>query len=300
MKKQFQYSILLAAFAAIFTACSKDDEEPPPDTRFPLPFISKDTTGDVFIPGKDPASFLGKFIIDMYYGTDVKPQKVDIVVIRNDNRANVKSIKADVTSFPASIEITGTGLTTLFDSTIKQGDKFEIGADVTTINGQKFEAFPVTGNPYGADTATLPGSRFSIVYVTTCTFDKNSFNGQYTVVHNTIGDADWGELKVGDLVSVRPGTGENDLVVVAYPYNTLVYPPYPMICQVNPATFEVTVPRQLIGVPMYSYPYLWAEPGTGPGTVNPCGDAITLNMTLSAVYDIGTPYSETGIMELRK
>ena len=39
----------------------------------------------------------------MYYGTAVEPQKVDIVVIRNDNKANVKTIKADVTSFPASV-----------------------------------------------------------------------------------------------------------------------------------------------------------------------------------------------------
>ena len=96
----------------------------------------------------------------MYYGTAVKPQKVDIVVIRNDNKTNVKTIKANVTSFPACIQVTGTQLTTLFDSTIKLGDKFEIGADVTTINGQKFEAFPVTGNPYGADTSRI--ARFQV------------------------------------------------------------------------------------------------------------------------------------------
>ena len=99
-------------------------------------------------------------MVDLYYGPAVNPQKIDIVVIRNDDKTNVKTIKADVTSFPSSIEVTGTQLTTLFDSTIKLGDKFEIGADVTTINGQKFEAFPATGNPYGADTTALPGSRF--------------------------------------------------------------------------------------------------------------------------------------------
>ena len=142
MKKIILYSLLFWGLAIKFTACRKDDVQPPPDLRFPLPLLTKDTTGDVFISGKDPVSFLGKFVVDMYYGTAVKPQKVDIVVIRNDNRTNVKTIKADVTNFPASIEITGTQLTTLFDSTIKLGDKFEIGADVTTINGQKFEAFP--------------------------------------------------------------------------------------------------------------------------------------------------------------
>src|SRR5688572_19233152 len=152
MKTIILYSILFSALATVFTACRKDDVQTPSDLRFPLPVLTIDTTGDEFIPLKDPASFLGKFVVDMYYGTAVKPRKVDIVVIRNDNKTDVKTIKTDLTTFPASIQVTGTQLTTLFDSTIKVGDKFEIGADVTTINGQKFEAFPLTGNPYGADT----------------------------------------------------------------------------------------------------------------------------------------------------
>jgi hypothetical protein len=52
-----------------------------------------------------------------------------------------------VTNFPASIEVTGAQLTTLFDSTIKLGNKFKIGVDITTINGQKFEDIPPTGKP---------------------------------------------------------------------------------------------------------------------------------------------------------
>ena len=299
MKKTIPYSLLLFGLAAMFHACRKDDVQPPPDTRFPLPLITKDTTGDDFISGKDPASFLGKFVIDMYYGTEVLPQKVDIVVIRNDNKTNVKTIHANVTTFPASIQVTGTQLTTLFDSTIRLGDKFEIGADVTTINGQKFEAFPEAGNPYGADTSALPGSRFSIEYVADCVFDIASFNGWYTVVGNTIGGGDWGDLKVGDGVAVS--AGGNEISVFAYPYNQPLYIVYPMICQVDPVTYDVTITRQIIGLnTIFSWPMIWAEPGTG--TVSPCGDAITLNMTLSAVYNSppGGGYSGTGVLELRK
>ena len=95
-------------------------------------------SGDDTISGKDPENFLGKFVVDMYYGATVKAKKIDVVVIRNDNRANVKTIKTDVTSFPASLEVTGTQLTTLFDSTIELGDRFEIGVDVTTEKGEKF------------------------------------------------------------------------------------------------------------------------------------------------------------------
>src|SRR5436190_16413001 len=171
--------------ATTFTAGKKEDNPTPPDPRFPLPLVTKDTTGDEFIAGQDPGSFLGKFVVDLYYGTEVKPQKIDVVVIRNDNKSNVKTIQADVTSFPLSIQVTGAQLATLFDSTIKLGDKFEIGADVTTTGGQKFEAFPVNGNPYGADTAALPGSRFSIVYVADCMFNVANFDGFYTVLVKT-------------------------------------------------------------------------------------------------------------------
>jgi hypothetical protein len=50
----FQFSIVYVAL-------------PPPDLRFPLPLLTKDTTANVFIPGEDPASFLGKFLVDLYY-----------------------------------------------------------------------------------------------------------------------------------------------------------------------------------------------------------------------------------------
>ena len=53
----------------MFSACRKDDVDPPPDTRFPLPLIIKDTTSDTFITGNDPGSFLGRFVVDLYYGT---------------------------------------------------------------------------------------------------------------------------------------------------------------------------------------------------------------------------------------
>lgn len=293
MKKIIAYGFLFWGLAMMFNACRKDDVQPSPDPRFPLPLLTIDTTGDEFISGKDPASFLGKFIIDMYYGTAVKPRKVDIVVIRNDNKTNVKTIKADVTSFPASIEITGIQLTTLFDSTIKLGDKFEIGADVTTTNGQKFEAFPAAGNPYGADTTALPGFNFSIVYVAACVFDRASFSGWYTAVRDTWEIDAWGDIVVGDPVLVMPGPGENDISVFAYPYNDYFYTTYATVCHVDPVTFDVTIERQVVGQgPVSSWPLIYVESGTG--TVHPCGDAITLNMTLTA-YD-----TKSGVLELRK
>ena len=277
MKPVILYIILFSALATVFSACSKDDVPPlPPDLRFPLPILTKDAAGDDTISGRDPGSFVGKFVVDMYYGTAVRPQKVDIVVIRNDNKTNVKTFRANVTSFPASIEVTGTQLTTLFDSTIELGDKFEIGADVTTNSGQKFEAFPLTGNPYGADTSELPGSRFSIVYVADCVFDIASFNGWYKVVVATH------EYNIGDSIRVWPGDG-NTINIDAWPHPNPVlgmhYQHWPWHIFVDPETFAVTFPlQQLIGV--YDGGgdvYVWEE---GSGTVSPCGDKISLMVSL--------------------
>jgi hypothetical protein len=219
----------------------------------------------------------------MYYGADVKPQKIDIVVIRNDNKANVKTIKAAVTSFPTSIQITGAALTTLFDSTIKLGDKFEIGADITTKEGQKFEAFPMTGNPYGADTATLPGSRFSITYVADCIFNIADFDGFYTVLANT-----WA-YKAGDSVEVRPGTG-NTILITAWPNPDVGnFARVRMRVTIDPSTYIATVPLQIVGEFAGGVAHLIDE---GTGTVSPCGDKITLSL----MFSVGTYYGEQSLV----
>ena len=277
MKTIVSYSVFLLIVALALITCRKDDVQPLPDQRFPLPLLTKDTTGDMFISGKDPASFLGKFVVAMYYGSAVKPQKVDIVVIRNDNRTNVKTIKANVTNFPASIEVTGAQLTTLFDSTIKLGDKFEIGADVTTMNGQKFEAFPLAGNPYGADTVALPGYRFSIAYVADCLFNTADFNGNYKVLTRT-----W-DYEVGDIVKVAPGGGDT-ILITAWPHPDVGgYIRWPMIIIVDPVTYEVTIPFQSVGEYAGGPSHL-IDGGTG--TVSPCGDKITL----SVIFWVGSYY----------
>ena len=271
MKKNLFYSVLLAGFAAILSACTKDDTEappPPPDLSVPIPLIIKDTTAEVFISAKDPGSFTGKFIVDLYSRTGITPQKMDVVVMKNNDRVTIKTIQEDITTFPASIQVTGTQLTTLFDSTIQLGDKFELGANVTTKNGKKFEAFPYSGNPYNLDSTNLPGSSLSVVYVADCKFDFSYFNGYYIVQHPT-----W-DLKVGEPVFVSPGGG-NTLKILAWPHHDLgLSVRVPMIVNVDPATSTITsIPWQVTGE-YAGGPALIIE--EGKGTLSPCGDWIRL------------------------
>lgn len=283
MKRIVLLSCLLLVLASLFNACQKNTEAPPPDPRFPLPSITKDTTADKFISAKNPESFLGKVVVHMYYGTEATAQKVDVVVIRNGNKSNVKVIKTDVTSFPTTIEVTGTQLTSLFDSTIKLGDTFEIAADVTTKDGQKFPGFPLSGNPYNADTATLPNSSFSINYVANCTFDKADFNGFYKVLNNT-----W-DYQVGDSVEVRPGTG-NSIKITAWPNPDVGnFTRWPMIVDIDPVTNVATVSFQAVGEFAGSVSHII---DSGTGTVSPCGDKITLSL----MFMVGTYYGEQSLV----
>ena len=282
MKKIIIFSLLFSSFAAVFNSCRKEDNVKLPDlVRAPLPLITKDASGDDVISGSEPGSFTGKFVVDMYFPNDIKPQKADAVVIRNGNKTVVKTIQADITSFPTTVEVTGTQLATLFGTPIVAGDNFQIGVDLTTTDGLKFEAFPITGNAYASGTAAQPGSSTSIVYVAVCEFNKASFNGNYTVQQD-----DWADFAVGELVEVKPGAGDNEISILAYPSPAFGTNRKPMIITVNPTTYEVTIPQQVIG------DYTGAPPGAtarGTGTVNPCGDLISLLVTINIG---GTDYED--------
>ena len=283
MKRIILSCSLLLVLATLFYSCTKNSVTPIPDPRFPLPSIIKDTTSDIFISGKQPGDFAGKVVVDMYYRPEVMAQKVDIVVIRNGNKSNVKVLKAGVTSFPTTVEVTGTQLATLFDSTIKLGDVFEISADVTADDGRAFTGFPLTGNRYDVDTATLPGSSFSITYLTDCVFDKNDFNGFYKVLANT-----W-DYQVGDSVEVRPGPGST-LLITAWPNPDVGnFTRIPMRVEVDPLTQVATVPMQVVGEFAGGQAHMIDE---GTGTVSPCGDKITLSL----VFMMDSYYGEQSLI----
>ncbi len=263
------FSLILFSATLIFNACRKEDNPNLPKLeKFTwLPLFVKDAASDNSISGQNPQSFKGKFVLDKYFESDLNPQQVDIVVIKNGNRANVKIIKPGLTSFPATVEITGVQLTNLFGAAIVLGDNFEIGADITTAAGKKFEAFPITGNSYASGVSAQPGARPTLVYIAACTFSKTSFNGNYTVTEDS-----WQDFAVGEKVEVKPGVGENQIAVTAYPSPAYGKNRRPMIINVDPASFAATVPEQVIG------DYDGAQPGStvrGTGTVNPCGDNLT-------------------------
>jgi len=168
MKKIIILSLYLFSMAGLFTACSKDENGELPDhmTQFPTPLVVKVAGTDQSISAANPNAFSGKFRVGLYFPTGAPPKKYDVVVIKNNNKANVKVIQADLTTFPSDITITGSQLATLFGGPIVAGDTFDISVDVTIVTGEKFEAFPVTGNAYASGVAAQPGSSTFVRYTT--------------------------------------------------------------------------------------------------------------------------------------
>jgi len=165
MKKALILPLYLLAFAAIFSACRKEDNSKLPGLiAFPIPVFAKVAGSSQNISAANPASFNGRFSVGLYFPTTPPPQKYDIVVIKNGNKGVVKTIQPDVTTFPTEIPLTAAQLEGLFGAPIVAGDTYDISADVTTSDGSKFEAFPATGNPYASGIAAQPGSSTQIRY----------------------------------------------------------------------------------------------------------------------------------------
>jgi hypothetical protein len=181
--------------------------------------------------------------VGLYFPTDVPPKKFDVVVIKNNDKTNVKMLKADVTAFPTEITVTGTELATLFGAPIVLGDKFDIGVDVTTSNGAKFEAFPVIGNSFAAGIAAQPGASTFVRYEAVCQYDPLAYQGAFEVVTD-----EWGDYTAGTNVQLTM------IDATHFSFKYLAADARPIIVTVNPNTNAVTVAKQVYGT---GYPPGW-------------------------------------------
>jgi len=279
MKHLLLYSL---AATVLFASCHKSNSALPDLSRVPTPLITKDASGNATIDGNSPNTFNGKVIVDLFYKTDVKPAKFDLVVIKNGDKSIVKTIQAGITTFPTTVTVTGLELATLFGTPIVVGDQFEIGADITTQSGQKFEAFPLSGNAYGANIANQPGASTSVIFTAVCPFDINNFIGAGHVV-----DPDfWGDT-YPVTVTLQ---GTNVLKVTGW----VEEPTYSILIKVDPVGLTATIDKQVYGPTLPTTPY--TNPAVqGTGTVDACKLQIIMNLANSVTQ--GSFGSATTILE---
>lgn len=279
MKKILIYSIVAAVM--LLSACRKSDNPKIPElTRIVVPLITKDAAGDGTISNDDPLAFKGKFNLDVYFKNEPLPKKFDIVIVKNGDNSKQKHFKDDITTFPTSFDITGPQLVALFGEPILLGDKFSIGVDVTTQNGQLFQAFPLATDskgkyfsPYGAGLTTQAGASVQIDYISVCPFDINDFVGEAMLADPTF----WEDTYPVTISLIGTDTYKVDGYVQT--------PGYSFLMKVNLATQTVTIAKQIYGptLPTTTYKNPAIE---GAGVIDACKHQI--NLTVTNTVSIGS------------
>jgi hypothetical protein len=292
MKKIAIYSLCLFSVAALFSSCRKEDNSKLPKglARFPTPQIAKVAGTDQTISAVNPGSFTGKFTVAMYFPGDTPPQKYDVVVRKNGDNTNIKSIQANVTTFPATITVTGTQLQTLFPGAIVLGDRFDFGVDVTTAEGIKFEAFPVTGAAYASGISAQPGASTSVQYAAICQYDPNIYKGSFVVVTD-----EWADYVPGDVIQLTMVDATH------FSFMYLAANPSPIVVTVN-ADNSVTVPKQVYGSgypPGWTFGNISAESvPSADNAVAPCEGTFAVHLSHTAgAIGFGTGHE---LIKLRK
>jgi hypothetical protein len=262
MKKLFAYSLLIAL---VFGACRKSDNSKLPDLiRVPTPNLVLDATSDKFISPASPATFKAKFSVDLKFTSDIPPKEMDLVVMKNGNKATIKTVKADITTFPTAIEVTGQQLIDLFGAPIADGDVFVFGVDITTQAGMVFQAFPGTGAGWGTGIANQAGGvTTSLTFIKPCTFVPASYAGEFLIVSD-----EWEDYHAGDVIEITP------INATQFSFEYLTSPATPIVVTVNPADNSVSVPRQSYG--KYGTTELFAQSTGTTNQVNPCDNSLTL------------------------
>lgn len=266
-------SILYTLFAVLlFIGCRKDDNPKIPElTRVPLPLITIDNASDKLINPAAPASFKGKVNVDLYFKTDIPPQKMDIVVMKNRSKTNVKTLKADVTSFPTPIDVTGQQLIDLFGP-IANGDRFDVGADITTKDGQLFQAFPASGAGYGAGVNTQGGASTSVAFIKPCPFVADAYAGDFTVLQD-----EWNDYTVGTVIPVKKISATQ----ISFEYNKAFMDAgtsRPILLTIDPATNNITVTKQVYGTYTGDAEYSAQSVAGAASVINPCDVSLSVRL----------------------
>ncbi|HMJ47186.1 MAG TPA: hypothetical protein VK498_07630 [Ferruginibacter sp.] len=274
MKKILNFLLLSTVF---FVGCRKNDARYPFDVaivRVPYVNVTPDATSSVSIDLTNLATFQGKFNVNLLYPKDISPEKVDVVIRKNNDNTNVKIVQAGITTFPTgTITITAAQIATLFGAAIKLGDNYDIGTDIY-LGGTKYEAFPQGTGVLaygGTGQANQPGFIPTIRYSALCLYDPNVYQGNFVVVSD-----DWADYTPGDVIVLTKISNTSFSFTHFAPANAV-----PFVLTVNTGTNAVTGVRQQVGTSwLYS-----ANPATYPlatmsatGVVAPCDKTVTLDI----------------------
>ncbi|SEA93706.1 hypothetical protein SAMN05660909_04240 [Chitinophaga terrae (ex Kim and Jung 2007)] len=295
MKKIIIGSLILFTVVTGFYGCRKNDNPKLPEgiETGVFPKLTQDPAGDELI--QDVNSFSTAFTLDVFYPKPL-PQKMDVRVVMNDDYTNVKTLKADVTSFPTKITVTGPQLAQLFGLTPDQveiDDQFTISPDITLQSGKLLTAFAYGVNgtdtfnlaPYGGDALNTPGANTILTYKKVCTLNIDSLSNVKGGGAMILDDPD--VLESSYPVTL---TKENDSTIRINNYATV--PGAILKLKIIQKSQTIVIDKQAIAPSFPGYPYHnWVAKGTG--TINACDNSMTLKVSFSVDEGAFDPVTQT-------
>lgn len=292
--------IVYFLLAILFIGCSKDDG-PVPEAigleRVPAPKVTMDPTSSAAIDLLDLGSFNGKFNVGLYFPNDIPPSKFDIVVRKNNSSSNVKVLQAGVTTYPSSFTVTAAQLATLFGSPVVLDDNYDIGVDVYSSSGRKYEAFPAVGLSYAAAfQPDHPGFNTTIRWSAICKYSPTLFGPIGSTSDFEVITDEWGDDPVngwGPPAGYRPTVAVTVVDDTHLSFKSPVNGTSTIVLTINPLNNNITYTGQPYGDlkvgPLQvdpNYPYGQATlSNLGPNTVAPC--ALQLNLAIAYNVAVG-------------
>lgn len=160
-------------------------------------------------------------------------------------------------------------------------DNYDIGADVYTQSGKKFQAFPPGGVAYGSGVGGQPGASTSVRYSAICAYDPAIYQGNFVVVND-----DWADYLPGDVIELTKIDDTHFSFEQIATINSI-----PIVIAVNTGDNSVSVAKQSVGTrwaygSAYVEPFVLTSGGASKNFVAPCDKTVTL--ALDYGYKAGT------------
>jgi hypothetical protein len=294
MKMHIIFSVLIAA--VLMTGCKKKDGMLPdyvvtdvvPQVRLAI------NGGSAAIDLTNLASFQGKFDVSLLYPNDIKPVKLDVVVMKNGNTGNIKVFQAGLTTYPTSLTVTAAQIVALFGTPIVLGDTYDFGLDIYTQSGKKYEAFPVVGAAYGSTgVANQPNFSVTARYAAICAYSGTLFGPIGGTANFQVLTDEWGDDPVngwGPPAGYRPTVLVTIVDATHLSFKSPVNGTSVIVLTINPLNNNITYTGQPYGDlavgPLQVDPTYTYGPATlsnlGPNTVAPCD----LKLNLAIAYNV--------------
>lgn len=292
MKKLLIYSFAaLTVLSMVMVACRKNDNPKLPALiRVPEPQFTKDATTDPVISVQNPDAFSAKFTVGLYFANDVAPKKMDIVIMKNGKRDSILLLKADVTTFPTTLTLTGAQLKAMYGYSSVLGSSYDIGANITTADGTVIPAFSplqsaasygsglISQGTTGAANTPYPAAAPTINYTAICKFTMTDYGAIGSTVPFTVVKDEWNDYSAGATVPVK---------IIDATHMSFFYQPasnaQPIIITVDPNTNSTSVAKQIVGNYGDGYgDYSATSTPTAFDIVAPCD----LTVGVSLVYSV--------------